>query len=319
MPGYLDSFSNATWGWGDGEDNWGSPTNRTLRQIAYAGVHKAVRSVLSTPPANPAIGDSYIVGVGPTGDWSSYPENSVAVWGRDETNPLTIAWQRFQPRVGWLVYNQATSRVLVYNGASWGELQNTASAPVLVDGTSIMGDGVSTALSAHFTQAQADWADTNTASPSYIDNVPSELRNYTTPSSSVFWKSTTFSGSLTAMRTTANVTLANFVLDSQLSDMDRLNTHTSLRNMWIGARVQISFQRKSSGTRYWLALYRPGALVSSNWVLQRSPVTDNTSDAIIRVGGFTSFQIVLRAQSLSLSSDGFNYSGRVTAGLYVDS
>ena len=178
MPGYLDSISNTWWGWDDGEDNWGGPTNRSLRQIAYGGIHKAIRSILSTPPANPALGDSYIVGANPTGDWSSYTETNIVVWGRDETTPLTIAWQRFQPRVGWIVYDQSQRKVLVFNGSSWGELQNTTNAPVLTDGTSITGDGVNTNLQAHFTQAQADFTNTNSSSVSYIKN----CLLYTSPS-----------------------------------------------------------------------------------------------------------------------------------------
>ena len=151
MPGYLDTKSNITFGWADAENDWGGPTNRSLRQLAYAGIHPTVKNTTtSTPPTSPTLGDKYIVAPGPSGAWASYNANDIAVWGRGLLTPATPAWQRFIPMTGWQMYNEADNTLLAYNGTSWA-------------GISGSGGGAS---------VQANWAQTDTTAADYIQNKP---------------------------------------------------------------------------------------------------------------------------------------------------
>lgn len=150
MPGYLDNNSNLSFGWAAGEDTWGPAMNRSLRQMAYAGLNPTVKnSTTSTPPTSPTLGDKYIVAAGPTGAWSTYNANDIAVWGRGLVNPATPAWQRFQPQKGWVIYNEATDNLVSYNGSAW----------VLASG-------------AGESNVQSDWTETDTASDAFIQNKP---------------------------------------------------------------------------------------------------------------------------------------------------
>lgn len=147
MPGYLDPISNLTWGYNDGEDGWGGATNRSLRQLAYFGLHPSVKNTTtSTPPAGPAEGDKYIVAANPTGAWSTYTANDLAVWGRSLSAPATLAWQRFIPRKGVVLYDEATDNQLKYNGTAW---ETSGGSDV-----------------------QSDWNQTDNTQPDYIKNKP---------------------------------------------------------------------------------------------------------------------------------------------------
>ena len=313
MPGFLDTISNSTWGWDDGEDGWGGPTNRTLRTIAYRGIHKTILSIATTPPAMPAIGDTYIMGSNPTGNWSSFSENDLVVYGRDLATPTTIAWQQFTPRVGWLVYDQNQSRVLVYNGASWGELSNTAGVPVLTDGTSITGDGVTTPLVANFTQVQSDFASTSTSSLAYIKNIPSALRNYVAPPTPpTYWQRINFSGSgraegspIRALIRIGNVRLSD--------DVDIPYTMSEGDSVRIGAYLIMGVTNLQSASRIYIALFNLGGnqIVRSS----RQGVSSGraTFTGFLSSGNSRSFNVDL--QVFANAADNFNYSGTIYAGL----
>ena len=138
-------------GYDPGQDNWGAQTNNSLRKLAYVGLATPVRDVgITAPPATPVIGDRYIVGANPTGTWSGIPEHSLVVWGYSEATgnspaiSSTLAWQRFTPELGLPIYNQQTSRVMVYNGTTWAELQNSA-VNIRTDAT-LQGDGTTSDL-----------------------------------------------------------------------------------------------------------------------------------------------------------------------------
>ena len=120
-----------SFGFDEGQDDWGVRTNNTIRHLAYVGINISVRNVgLTSPPASPIAGDSYLVGANATGAWSGIPEHTLVVWGYDEATgntpavSATPAWQRFTPRIGYLVYDQQNSRVLIFGGTTWEELQN---------------------------------------------------------------------------------------------------------------------------------------------------------------------------------------------------
>ena len=148
MPGYLDLKSNMTWGYIDGEDGWGGATNRSIRQLAYVGLHPTAKnSTTSTPPSSPTEGDKYIVASSPTGAWSTYNANDIAVWGRSLAAPGTLAWQRYIPFKGQGIYNEDTDEDLKFNGTTW----------------EVKGGG---------SNVQSDWNETDTASDAYIRNKP---------------------------------------------------------------------------------------------------------------------------------------------------
>ena len=315
MPGYLDNVSNATWGWSDGEDGWGGPTNRTLRSIAYGGVHKSIINTVSTPPSNPLLGDSYIVGSNPQGAFNSFSVNSVAVWGRSLGNPTTIAWQQFIPRVGWLVYNQNEGKAIVYDGASWNELRNTAGSPVLTDGTSITGDGTTTALAAHFTQQQADFTNVNTSSPAYIKNVPAGLRNYTPPTpSDTLWQRMAVSGSGRSANSSF-ITLANFTYPQQVVDAYTMNLPAPRVNVELGVSASGIVSNAQQQSRAYIATYHS----TRSLRLNRSPRNNTRTTGEIHLAEFVSsrnypaFRAVL--QVFSEAADNFNYRITLIAGM----
>ena len=191
MPGYLDQVSGITFGWADGEDDWGGPTNRSLRQLAYAGLHKAVeeRSVNRPPIEPPALGDSYIVGRSPGGAWVSFSPNDIAVYGRAEGDPATLGWISYTPRKGFFLYDASADTMVLYDGTSWrnysgGSSGGGSSLLSIFTDNSLTGSGLTASdrLRVNWNdQPQADWLVTSTTSPAYIKNVPSSLRNYVAP------------------------------------------------------------------------------------------------------------------------------------------
>jgi len=66
---------------------------------------------LSTPPANPAEGDRYIVAATATGAWTGW-EGSVAQYTGG-------AWLRLIPQTGWLAWVATTGQLLVWTGSAW--------------------------------------------------------------------------------------------------------------------------------------------------------------------------------------------------------
>ena len=142
MPGYLDPRTGMTWGWDDGENNWGGPMNKSLQDIAYVGTHPLVQSLdQSQPPiAAAAPGDMYGIGSSPTGMWASFTANSLVVWGRDPTQSYRLfVWIALTPKEGWIVFNSADKKIWAYNGTAW--ILASAVSSVLTDGTTALGIG----------------------------------------------------------------------------------------------------------------------------------------------------------------------------------
>lgn len=172
-----------SYGYNEGQADWGVKTNNSLRALAYVGVTIAVRNIdVNTPPSSPVHGDRYIVGASATGLWSGFAEHSIAVWGYDEATGNTPAvsatpsWQQFTPDVGSLVYDQQNSRVLFYDGASWSELQNSA-VSIRVDST-LRGNGNTMALGVAnpFTDADERKLD-GIADNATVDQSATQIRN----------------------------------------------------------------------------------------------------------------------------------------------
>ncbi len=89
-------------------------TTINLQERQTEGVTVRVLEVrTSAPPASPVDGDSYIVGSGSiSGAWVGYSLNRIAVY-------IAGAWYSFIPIEGWHVWNNATDKLIVFNGSNW--------------------------------------------------------------------------------------------------------------------------------------------------------------------------------------------------------
>jgi len=194
----TDSNSGITWGFPDGNDNWGPAMNRSLHRLAYLPSNVVFVSIgLTTPPTSPAIGDRYAVGASPTGAWSGYQTGDIAVYGQNATN-TSLGWQRFRPYVGLRALDRNTSLAYHWDGTIW----KTEQAPVQpvdlhFDPRDFSGDGSATNQYRTIAkpQQQANWLVTDRNSASFIRNIPTALRNL--PSgfdARPLWATDTFSG-----------------------------------------------------------------------------------------------------------------------------
>jgi len=68
---------------------------------------------LTTPPATPAEGDSYIVGAAATGAWAGHDLAVAAYYG---------GWVFKTPKAGWLAFVRGETKFYVFNGSSWAAL-----------------------------------------------------------------------------------------------------------------------------------------------------------------------------------------------------
>jgi hypothetical protein len=112
MPGTPGPRLGLVWGYAPGEAGWGVGGFNPNFQKLEALVHLTVVSITTTPPATPANGDCYIVGVGGTGVWAGH-DSDVAVWY------TTGGWLYIDPAIGVRTYNRATSTYWRYDGSVW--------------------------------------------------------------------------------------------------------------------------------------------------------------------------------------------------------
>ena len=66
---------------------------------------------LATPPGSPAEGSRYLVAAAATGAWSG--------WTGSIAHYVNGAWERAEPRIGWLAYVVDESALLSWNGSAW--------------------------------------------------------------------------------------------------------------------------------------------------------------------------------------------------------
>src|SRR3546814_11902765 len=87
-------------------------THNEALTLLDALVHAAIEAgPLATPPANPAIGQCWIVDAAATGVWSG-AENAIAIW-------TAGGWRFAAPRVGVQVNRLADGARLRFDGSGW--------------------------------------------------------------------------------------------------------------------------------------------------------------------------------------------------------
>lgn len=85
-----------------------------------------INSTASTPPSLPSPGDAYLLlAPNQSGAWTGFGGH-VAVWDTQVTtagtNVQVPAWVFYFPQPGWIVWNVATSSLIVYNGTTWSAI-----------------------------------------------------------------------------------------------------------------------------------------------------------------------------------------------------
>ena len=137
MPEVEDSRSGLSFGWASGDSGWGVDVNANFQLLAYEGTHIRINSSASAPPANPNEADCYLVGANPTGDWSTYDENSLVVWGHSAAGGAE-GWLNIQPKVGFLAWKQDSSQLFACSSVSpltWTAIQGLTSQQEMAIGS----------------------------------------------------------------------------------------------------------------------------------------------------------------------------------------
>jgi hypothetical protein len=112
MPSSTEPRSGLLYGWFTGESDWGAGMMANLLRMGRVGMHLSVLDRnLTSPPATPADGDTYIVGAAATGDWAAQ-DDEVAVWDG-------AAWVFYAPRVGWVAYIEDEEVLSAYKSGGW--------------------------------------------------------------------------------------------------------------------------------------------------------------------------------------------------------
>lgn len=99
-----------------GAQNWNVWMDSNLASIGRFAFHLSVKDRdLTAPPASPANGDAYIVGVSATDAWAG-KDGQVAVW---DGNADTPAWVFGVPRLGWVAYIEDEEKLSAYKETGW--------------------------------------------------------------------------------------------------------------------------------------------------------------------------------------------------------
>ena len=103
--------------------------NEALARIDLA-LHACVEGQASSPPADPAEGQCWIVGTGASGAWTG-KEKMIAGW-------TAAGWRFLKPVRGMTIWNGSSGLWLQWLGADWsnGEM---AAASFIVDGKKVVG------------------------------------------------------------------------------------------------------------------------------------------------------------------------------------
>ena len=118
MPVQTDTRSGIKHGFDTGQDGWGGDVNKNFQILALERNILILNTGVNTPPTNPTENDCYAVGGAPTGDWTGWAQNSLAVWGHSASGGA-LAWINVIPKEGWTAYNANSSEYLVYDNNVW--------------------------------------------------------------------------------------------------------------------------------------------------------------------------------------------------------
>lgn len=93
-----------------------------LRAIDSLLQGSVINASTTAPPSSPSNGDAYLILGTPSGAWTGHI-NAIAVWSTEITqsgnNTKVPGWQFFTPNNGWMVWNNATNLLMVYESAVW--------------------------------------------------------------------------------------------------------------------------------------------------------------------------------------------------------
>lgn len=85
--------------------------NEALTRIDAAYQKRVISRGLSTPPASPVEGDTYLVAAGGSGDWTGQ-DGEVAVY-------VNGGWRYLTPLPGWRLWSDDEAVELFFDGANW--------------------------------------------------------------------------------------------------------------------------------------------------------------------------------------------------------
>ncbi|MEM8656971.1 MAG: DUF2793 domain-containing protein [Pseudomonadota bacterium] len=86
--------------------------NEALARLDTLAQLRVVSAAVTSPPAGPIDGESYIVPAGAAGDWSGQAPK-IAVFANG-------AWEFITPKTGWRAWNEASASEVQFNGLAWG-------------------------------------------------------------------------------------------------------------------------------------------------------------------------------------------------------
>lgn len=104
--------------------------NEALQSLDLLVAPAVEEEALADPPASPAIGNCYIVGSTPTGDWAGKPQ-SVAGY-------TSGGWRFITPLEGLSVYVKSTGQFAAYRSGAW-EIGVFRGSSVVIGGKQVVG------------------------------------------------------------------------------------------------------------------------------------------------------------------------------------
>lgn len=84
--------------------------NDALNDLDFLAQGSVISRSLATPPASPAMGDTYLIATGATGAWAGYDGNLAAYYA---------GWKFKTPKEGWRFWVQNEDKEYVFDGSAW--------------------------------------------------------------------------------------------------------------------------------------------------------------------------------------------------------
>lgn len=132
MAASTEPRSGLLFGWALGESGWNVGMDDNLKRIGRFAFHLSVKDRdLATPPASPAIGDTYIVATGGTDAWLG-KDKQVAIWDGS-------VWVFGVPREGWQAFIEDEGVLATYTAGAWNLGVSTSGAETRSTPTSSAG------------------------------------------------------------------------------------------------------------------------------------------------------------------------------------